>query len=221
MSRENVLYFPESCQVLDIHKTFYVMLSEQHISSLQILFALFHINLLLSLVQYSTKKDYLISTPVCQCISYTSGPKLDEVCQIGSNKLQGVLPFQVQPPLFVLGFLPAAHSARPGPCGQPCPRADQLSPHTNTHRLGVIPRHDQSKPHRVLQITMLKRLYLWAGCFELLGFGFSCWIFGWLLFWVLVFEGFFLRGGICFVFVFFKEGAPCRKYFVVFLSHVF
>lgn len=79
MSRENVLYFPESCQVLDIHKTFYVMLSEQHISSLQILFALFHINLLLSLVQYSTKKNYLISAPVCQRISCTSGPKLDEV----------------------------------------------------------------------------------------------------------------------------------------------
>lgn len=153
------------------------------ISSLLILFALFHINLSLSIVQYSKKSN--LSILVSQCISCISGPKLDAVCWTGSNKLQGVLPFQEQPPCFSWGSCLPVHSAQPGPCGQkPCPWADQLTPlwtkplllsrsthpqHINTPTW-CHPKQDQRKVHCVLQST-LNWLYLWAGCFELLGFG--------------------------------------------------
>lgn len=60
--------------------------------------------------------------------------------------------------------------------------------HTNTHRLGVIPNTTRVN-FSVLHIT-LKWLYLWADCFELLGFGMISWAWVSLLNFHLVLLGF-------------------------------
>lgn len=107
--------------------------------------------------------------------------------------------------MFVLSpSLPVQQHSR-SVLGAALPLSRSTQPHhSNTPGLGSS-QTDQSKLHCVLQIT-LNWLCLWAGCFELLGFG----MMGWVWVFLLDFGG---GGRICFVFGFFK-------FFAVLLPHI-